>query len=64
MSIKKDYDIRYKVLVVGESTVGKSSIIRMLSRPDEELPCSLVTTVGKWYEITIINKNWNYNCIN
>ena len=44
MSVKKkEFDITYKVLVVGESTVGKTSLIRMLSHPGEELP-SLVTT--------------------
>ena len=32
--------------MVGESSVGKTSLIRMLSRPGEELP-SLVTTIGK-----------------
>ena len=47
MSVKKkEFDITYKVLVVGESTVGKTSLIRMLSHPGEELP-SLVTTIGK-----------------
>lgn len=43
---KREFDITYKVLVIGESTVGKTSLIRMFSHPDEELPASLLTTIG------------------
>ena len=42
----KNYDITYKVLVVGEMSVGKTSIIRRYSRPEEKMAMSYLTTVG------------------
>lgn len=42
----KDYDIKYKVLVVGEMSVGKTSLIRRYSHPEENMVMSYLTTVG------------------
>ncbi|XP_028402351.1 ras-related protein Rab-13-like [Dendronephthya gigantea] len=42
----KDYDITYKVLVIGESSVGKTCLIQRYSRPDEKLAMAYVTTIG------------------
>ncbi|CAB3997928.1 ras-related Rab-3D-like [Paramuricea clavata] len=42
----KGYDITYKVLVVGEMSVGKTSLIRRYSRPEEKMAMSYLTTVG------------------
>ena len=42
----KDFDISYKVLLVGESGVGKSSLIRSYSKPDEAFALSLLPTYG------------------
>lgn len=42
----KNYDITYKVLVVGESSVGKTSLIRRYSKPEEKMAMSYLTTIG------------------
>jgi GTPase SAR1 family protein len=44
----KGYDITYKVLVVGEMSVGKTSLIRRYSRPEEKMALSYLTTVGNY----------------
>ncbi|XP_046856985.1 ras-related protein Rab-8A-like [Xenia sp. Carnegie-2017] len=46
MTTNKDYDITYKVLVVGEMTVGKTSLIRRYSTPNDLVVMSYMTTVG------------------
>ena len=42
----KNYDITYKVLVVGEMSVGKTSLIRRYSCPEKKMAMSYLTTVG------------------
>jgi len=42
----KDYDITYKVLVIGETAVGKTSLIRSYSKPNESFTPSLLPTYG------------------
>ncbi|XP_068744369.1 uncharacterized protein [Montipora capricornis] len=53
-SQSKDFDISYKVLLVGESGVGKSSLIRSYSKPDEAFALSLLPTYGIDF-VNIIN---------
>jgi len=43
----KDYDITYKVLVIGETAVGKTSLIRSYSKPNESFTPSLLPTYGE-----------------
>ncbi|XP_073238560.1 uncharacterized protein [Porites lutea] len=45
-SRSKDYDISYKVLLIGESGVGKTSLIKSYSKPNETFTPSLLSTVG------------------
>lgn len=45
-SRSKDYDISYKVLLIGESGVGKTSLIKSYSKPNEAFTPSLLSTVG------------------
>lgn len=45
-SKSKDYDISYKVLLIGETAVGKSSLIRSYSKPNESFTTSLMPTYG------------------
>jgi GTPase SAR1 family protein len=55
----KDYDITYKVLVVGEMSVGKTSLIRRYSRPEEKMAMSYLTTVGNYktpYTIILVDQ--------
>ena len=49
MSYKKDYDVTYKVLVLGESTVGKTALIRYHCEKDREFNPNLVPTIGRIY---------------
>ncbi|XP_078360338.1 ras-related protein Rab-13-like [Oculina patagonica] len=42
----KDYDISYKVLLIGESAVGKTSLIRCYSKPDQSFTSTLLPTYG------------------
>jgi len=42
----KDYDLSYKVLLIGESAVGKSSLIRCYSKPDQPFTSALMPTYG------------------
>ena len=50
-SPSKHYDITYKVLVVGEMSVGKTSLIRKYSRPDEKMTMAYITTVGEYCKL-------------
>ena len=43
----KNYDLTYKVMVIGETGVGKTSLIRCYSEPDKPFCSNLLTTVGK-----------------
>ena len=45
--VKKDYDVTYKVLVLGESTVGKTALIRYHCEKDREFNANLVPTIGE-----------------
>ena len=47
-SSSKNYDITYKVLVVGEMSVGKTSLIKRYSCPDRKMAMAYITTVGKY----------------
>lgn len=42
----KDYDVSYKVLLIGESAVGKTSLIRCYSKPNESFSSTLMPTFG------------------
>ncbi|KAJ7394119.1 Ras- protein Rab-13 [Desmophyllum pertusum] len=42
----KDYDITYKVLLIGESAVGKSSLIKCYSKPNQSFTATLLPTYG------------------
>ena len=44
---KKNYDVTYKVLVLGESTVGKTALIKCYTESDKEFDPNLVPTIGK-----------------
>lgn len=44
----KDYDITYKVLLIGESAVGKTSLIRCYSKPDQSFTSTLMPTYGEY----------------
>ena len=44
----KDYDITYKVLLIGESAVGKTSLIRCYSKPDQSFTSNLMPTYGEY----------------
>lgn len=56
-SNSKDYDISYKVLVIGESAVGKTSLIKSYSKPDETFTPSLMPTYGVWLSLWSIKEN-------
>ena len=43
----KEYDLSYKVLLIGESAVGKSSLIRCYSKPDQAFTSALMPTYGE-----------------
>ena len=43
----KDYDVTYKVLLIGETGVGKTSLIRSYSRPNESFTAALLPTYGE-----------------
>lgn len=45
-SHSKDYDVSYKVLLIGESGVGKTSLIRSYSKPNETFTSTLLPTYG------------------
>ena len=47
MSFQSNADITYKVLLIGESAVGKTSLIRSYSKPDESFTPSLLPTYGE-----------------
>jgi len=51
-SVKKNYDITYKILVLGETSVGKTALIRKYFSPNEPFSTSLLSTVG----IDFVNK--------
>ena len=54
MSLKKrDYDVTYKVLVLGESTVGKTALICSHCETEKEFNPNLVLTIGM-YKIMLI----------
>ncbi|XP_057314947.1 uncharacterized protein LOC130656140 [Hydractinia symbiolongicarpus] len=42
---RKEYDVIYKALVVGESSVGKTALVRRYKNPDKKLP-NLLPTIG------------------
>lgn len=42
---KRNYDVLYKVLVIGESSVGKTALINKYQNPDKPLP-NLLSTIG------------------
>lgn len=46
----KDYDVTYKVLVLGESTVGKTALIKYHCEKDREFNANLVPTIGIDYK--------------
>ena len=45
MSAIKDYDITYKILVLGDSGVGKTCLIRRFT--DDDFTDSFLSTIGK-----------------
>ena len=42
---KKDYDVIYKALVIGETQVGKTALVRRYKNPNAKLP-NLLPTIG------------------
>ena len=59
----KNYEITYKVLVVGEMSVGKTSLIRRYSCPEKKMAMSYLTTVGNYKApyFTVNTKLWLTN---
>lgn len=48
MSLReKDYDVTYKILIIGESAVGKTSLIKCYSKPNESFRVALLPTIGE-----------------
>ena len=48
MSLReKDYDVTYKILIIGESAVGKTSLIKCYSKPNESFRAALLPTIGE-----------------
>jgi len=43
---KKNYDLLYKVIIIGESQVGKTALLRRYQYPDRALPLNLNSTIG------------------
>ena len=50
---RKAYDVLYKVLVIGESSVGKTALVSKYQKPDEALP-NLLPTIGIDYRLVDI----------
>ncbi|KAK3728553.1 hypothetical protein QZH41_011644 [Actinostola sp. cb2023] len=46
VSKTKEFDLQYKVIVIGESAVGKSSLIRCYANPSQPFETNMITTVG------------------
>jgi GTP-binding protein EngB required for normal cell division len=46
ISRTKEYDLQYKVIVIGETAVGKSSLIRRYANPDQPFSTNMISTVG------------------
>jgi len=47
LSRTRTFDLQYKVLVIGESAVGKTSLIRCYANPDQPFETNMVSTVGE-----------------
>lgn len=60
MSLReKDYDVTYKILIIGESAVGKTSLIKCYSKPNESFRAALLPTIGELVlssSISVCNK--------
>ena len=45
MAVVRDYDVTYKILVLGDSGVGKTCLIRRFT--DDDFTDSFLSTIGK-----------------
>lgn len=56
MSLReKDYDVTYKILIIGESAVGKTSLIKCYSKPNESFRAALLPTIGIDFVTVVTN---------
>ncbi|XP_031572326.1 ras-related protein Rab-13-like isoform X2 [Actinia tenebrosa] len=46
LSKTKEFDLQYKVIVIGETAVGKSSLIRRYANPEQPFTSNMISTVG------------------
>lgn len=52
---EKDYDVTYKVLLIGETGVGKTSLIRCYFNPNESFRVALMPTIGVDFVTVVTN---------
>jgi len=50
-----DYDVLFKVLLIGDSAVGKSSIVKRYT--DDEYDGKFISTIGVDFSIKTIDRN-------
>ena len=51
MAVHKDYDVTYKVLVLGDSGVGKTCLIRRFT--DGDFTDNFLSTIGKYRSLLL-----------
>ncbi len=51
--IRRNYDVTYKVLVLGEASVGKTALIQSYTEKDKPFDAMLLPTIGKSKQLFI-----------